>query len=229
MDLICLIFSLFISPSCLTAFIILFSLGYEILCIPFLVAAGLSLSVGFLVFRYVMIIMIRRMTPRHYNLSRKIAHEYYKGKTLFTFTENEKWISNELNSEVTFNLKGIIFKKSFIVAYVVRALRYRKISNRLPSYKIGNYYFRIEDSVANSYLEFIYKNKMKRILIVKKGVSRYNFVGWLMMKSVAPARFQTKYDLNGDGRVIGKYNEEVFCFWYKRVKDLKKDYEKKAQ
>lgn len=114
-------------------------------------------------------------------------------------------------SKVKLNLRGLIFKKTFIKSYVIRNLRYEIISSKLNFNKLFNKKIKIP-TLNNLTLRIEMKNKFYTYEIVKNNISYLNL--WCQIftfskyyKKAFSRFFRVKHSFLNDISII---NEELY-------------------
>lgn len=96
----------------------------------------------------------------------KIMNEKNEIKYIEFEFKNNKWICVK-DKNIQFKIDNYLFKKSFIIARIIRELRYPIISNKLNLSKLLSYKLKITN-IDNLCLRFINGNKINNYIIVKK-------------------------------------------------------------
>lgn len=94
----------------------------------------------FLIANFAFIIWVRfflkRLTKEQYRLSKMISSRCSNKIQIISFTkEDSTWKCVTYGKCVPFELTGCVFKKSFLLSFVIRAIRYPIINNGLPARK----------------------------------------------------------------------------------------------
>ena len=132
-------------------------------------------------------------------LSKKIAGNEKKNVNDITFFKTEKgWKCEVKGFEYEFNLKGYLYKKSFIIAYVTRAIRYSTVSNKLFPNKLVSLRLKLLNKKLTCNVYFCDKDKNRKYVIAKNGISRLCLLSFFNNYSYVPYishRFdKIKYD-----------------------------------
>lgn len=211
MDIVALLLVL-ACPASLAAFIALVSTGDEMLSIPFLGMALLFLLAGGFLFRLSVGKVLKRFTLDHLRLSRKISNLNMGRNRIISFVNEGGWKNTNLGISVVFDLRGIVFKKTFIAAFVTRALRYPRISNQKPIRYLGKWRLRVSNHQTDVCLEFNSGSSKKPIRIVHNGISTPGLLNWAMTKSRIPPSIEHHRPIGeARGNHIEILNEECFC------------------
>lgn len=218
MDLICLLFVV-LSPLLLASFVILSIFGFRDFSIPFLILSIASCLFGLLGFRFSIIVCLRRLGEEHFDLSKKLANYFSSNKKSVCFEKKQKWVCTTFGKEISFDLHGIVFKKTFLMAFVTRAIRYRVVSNQRLHADIGR--FRLK-GVGKSLIAFAIFSKGKKskcYLLAKNDVSKPNFLTWLITYICAPFKTSFRFwNTQREGLMTGHYDEKSYCTSYKKRK-----------
>ena len=83
---------------------------------------------------------------------------------------NNKWISVK-DDNLIFNLENYLFKKSFIIARIIRELRYPVISNQLNLSKLLNLKLKI-NKTDKLVVRFIDGDNVKEYVLVNESISK---------------------------------------------------------
>lgn len=117
------------------------------------------------------------------------------------------WICEKNGEKVALDLKGFIFPKSFIRAYVIRNLRYKTIDKKTPLYQLYANKYRIDE----------FKNKDIKLqlcddssYVVRDGVSIYGFISREITKSRSRYMFNTNRSLFSAKKNIVSINEKIY-------------------
>lgn len=122
--------------------------------------------------------------------------------------KNNKWICVK-DKNIQFKLNNYLFKKSFIIARIIRELRYPIISNKLNLSKLLSYKLKITN-IDNLYLRFINGNKIKNYIIVKNGVSKNTILSRIISKSKYYSYDFSNRIYNRNLKKIEKINENIY-------------------
>lgn len=123
-----------------------------------------------------------------------------------------KWV-NKQDTTIVFNLQGYLFQKSFIMAWLIRNIRYKAVSNKLKLIKLLNFKLKIP-FYKELKIRFISPKKTKEKIIVLNYISKNT----LLTKSINKSRY---YKFFGRYSVktmmeIEFINEKVFLEYYKK-------------
>ena len=122
--------------------------------------------------------------------------------------KNNKWICVK-DKNIQFKLDNYLFKKSFIIARIIRELRYPIISNKLNLSKLLSYKLKITN-IDNLYLRFINGNKINNYIIVKNGVSKNTILSKIISKSKYYSYYFSNEIYNRYLKKIEKINENIY-------------------
>lgn len=97
---------------------------------------------------------------------------------------NGIWCYQHNNNCVKINLTNYMFPISFIRAYLIRQIRYKMINCKLPISYLFRKKLHIKKYASKDiYVRFINKEKIKEIIIVKDGLSKYTLLSQLISQS----------------------------------------------
>ncbi len=85
------------------------------------------------------------------------------------------WVCDNGERKVVLDLTGYPFQRAYLISYVVRNMRYKFISQKLPLKYLFQYSFPINKRIDIKLL-LIDGNRRKKITVVKKGISKYSFM-----------------------------------------------------
>lgn len=122
--------------------------------------------------------------------------------------KNNKWICVK-DKNIQFKLDNYLFKKSFIIARIIRELRYPIISNKLNLSKLLSYKLKITN-IDNLCLRFINGNKINNYIIVKNGVSKNTILSKIISKSKYYSYYFSNEIYNRYLKKIEKINENIY-------------------
>ena len=84
------------------------------------------------------------------------------------------------NPNVEFKVGMTLFKKSFIITFIVRNSRYGVVSNKLQLYNLYRKTLKVK-KIKNLVIRFEKNNKVKEYTIIKDNVSKYTFLAHILM------------------------------------------------
>lgn len=113
---------------------------------------------------------------------------------------NGKWV-NAKNEDLIFALDNYLFKKSFIIARIIRELRYPIVSNQLILSKLLNLKLKI-NNIDNLIVRFVDGNNISDYVLVKKGISKNT----ILSRSISKSRY---YDFYLSNRLYSKYMKKI--------------------
>lgn len=113
---------------------------------------------------------------------------------------NNKWVSKK-DESLSFDIDNYLFRKSFIIARIIRELRYPIVSNQLDLSKLLKLKLRI-NNIDNLIVKFDNGNVIKEYIIVKKYISQHTILSFAISKS----RY---YDLYLSNRSYCKYMKKI--------------------
>lgn len=114
--------------------------------------------------------------------------------------KNNKWI-NEKDENLIFDLDHYLFKKSFIMARIIRELRYPIVSNQLNLSKLFNLKLKI-NNIDNLIVRFVGKNDIKEYVLVKEYISKNT----ILSQAISKSRY---YDVYLSNRSYSKYMKKI--------------------
>ena len=124
------------------------------------------------------------------------------------YLKNNQW-TNYKDENIVFDLNGYLFKKSFIIARIVRELRYPIVSNQLYLAELLNFKLRIK-KYDNVVVRFIDGKKIKEIHIVKSYISKNTFLS----RAISESKYYDNYLFSRSYfkymKVIEKINENIY-------------------
>ena len=159
---------------------------------------------------------------KYINLNRNIIkidnfinkYDNKEGAIIFNSFNNE-YICKNNGSEIKFNLKGFMLKKSFIRAFVIRQIRYKSVSNKLKISKL----FSIKLKCKLKYNKLYLIIDDHKYLIFSNGVSRNTFLSAeISMSKYAAMYLSAKTFIYGN--VIEEINEKYYLEEYKFYKNF---------
>ena len=120
--------------------------------------------------------------------------------------EKEKFIATYKNKQILFESDIPFFKKGMFIAYIVRNVRFKEVSNKMPLGKLFKSRLELKNTKTK---EMILNINGKKITIVKNGVSlgKYSFINKsFYFKELSYRRIIT----NHISRTICIINEQIF-------------------
>ena len=214
MDLLGIVF-IFLSAGsfCVSAFLIASgkAYGFPISGLAFMFFGFALLLLGIFLTWLMFRLLIRRLTASHFDLSRWISTHWYNPNAIIFEKKADVWLFEYDKTIVRFNLRGCFFKKSFLIAFVTRAIRYPVISERMPVAFLGSNSIRCFDKKMSANVSFVYKSDKKDFTLVKNGFSKCGLIACLMIKSkLPPTHERFKPASESAGNHIINIDEEVF-------------------
>ena len=122
--------------------------------------------------------------------------------------KNNKWI-NKKNESIKFLLDNYLFKKSFIIARIIRELRYPIVSNQIYLSKLFNFNLKI-NNINNLTIRFIKENKIKEFNIVENNISKNTILSREISKSKYYHLFMNNRSYYKYLKKITKINENIY-------------------
>lgn len=130
----------------------------------------------------------------------KLIHKDNGVNVIVFRLKNNKWVS-EKDENISFNLDNYLFKKSFIIARIIRELRYPIVSNQLVLSKLLNKNLKI-NKISNLIVRFYSKNGIKEYVLVKGYISKNT----LLSRAISKSKYYTLYLTN---RTYSRYMKKV--------------------
>ena len=183
MDLIGVLFIL-LSFLCLSSSLGLVFSDFVYPFTPLLLGLSILLfSVGCIIFWFATRICFKRLEESHFRLSKKIASMISGSQTIIFIIENGTWVCAMNNYRTSFDLRGFCFKKSFLTAFVIRAIRYPIISNKKPIHYLSK--LKLKGLSPRLIVKVRFNNKTETT-IAKNGSSYFRLLSWAITKSKTP-------------------------------------------
>lgn len=113
---------------------------------------------------------------------------------------NNKWVSKK-DESLSFTIDNYLFRKSFIIARIIRELRYPIVSNQLNLSQLLNLKLKI-DNIDNLIVRFDYGNDVKEYILVKEYISKNT----RLSRAISKSRY---YDLYLSNRSYYKYMKKI--------------------
>lgn len=113
---------------------------------------------------------------------------------------NSKWVS-EKDESLSFAIDNYLFRKSFIIARIIRELRYPIVSNQLNLSKLLNLKLKI-NNIDNLIVRFDDGNDVKEYILVKEYISKNT----ILSRAISKSRY---YDLYLSNRSYSKYMKKI--------------------
>ena len=113
---------------------------------------------------------------------------------------NNKWV-NEKDESLSFAIDNYLFRKSFIIARIIRELRYPIVSNQLNLSKLLNLKLKI-GNIDNLIVRFDDGNDIKEYILVKENISKNT----ILSRAISKSRY---YDLYLSNRSYYKYMKKI--------------------
>ena len=189
--------------------------GFPVSGVVFLFFAFVLLCLGIIAIWITFRFYLKKLGKEHFLLSKFISHKYIKAKEIVFRNDKNVWATNFTGKNIGFNLHGLFFKKEFVIAFVVRAIRYNLVSNKLPIAYLGR--FRLNGFSASTIFEivFVKKTSIKRINLLKKGYSICRLIPYLIIKSKLPPMFERHRSIKDSiGNVVFPIDEEKYITFY---------------
>ena len=126
------------------------------------------------------------------NIKQYIKYDCENNYVIEFELKNGVWECENNNLKIKMDLKGYLFQKSFIIAYVIRQQRY-KLTNgkRKVSLLRESKVSLLDFKHRNLFVLLKYNNKNEKIQIVYNGVSKHTSLSRLI--TAAPNLFDTPY------------------------------------
>ncbi len=113
---------------------------------------------------------------------------------------NNKWVS-EKDESLSFAINNYLFRKSFIIARIIRELRYPIVSNQLNLSKLLKLKLKI-NNIKNLILRFDDGNDIKEYILVKEYISKNT----VLSRAISKSRY---YELYLSNRSYYKYMKKT--------------------
>lgn len=120
--------------------------------------------------------------------------------------ENNKFIMTYKDKQIIFESDIPIFKKGMFIAYVVRNIRYKEVSCRLP---LGKLFKRRIKLTTSKTKDLILNLDGKKIILIKDGISinKFTFINKAFYYKYLSMSGRVSFHIS---RTICKINEEIF-------------------
>lgn len=179
---------------------------YSILLIFIAMVSYLLISIIF--FKYTnKQLKIEENTLKSFKLSKCIYKEN-DNKIIGFKLYNNKWVSVK-DDNLIFDLENYLFKKSFIIARIIRELRYPVISNQLSLSKLLNLKLKI-NNFDKLIVRFIDENDIKEYVLVNKNISRNTILSQAISKSRYYEHYLSNRFYNEYMKKIEQINENIY-------------------
>lgn len=139
---------------------------------------------------------------RSFKLRKCICKEGNINVIEFILKDN-KWV-NKKDVNFFFSLDNYLFKKPFIIARIVRELRYSIISNQLALSKLLNLKLRI-NKIDNLIVRFVDGKHTKEYVVVKNYISKNT----ILSRNVSKSRYYDCY-----------FSNRTYCKYMKRIEKI---------
>jgi hypothetical protein len=144
---------------------------------------------------------------KSFKLSKCIYKEEDKSIIGFKLYDN-KWISVK-DDNLIFNLENYLFKKSFIIARIIRELRYPVISNQLNFSKLLNLKLKI-NKTDKLIVRFINGDNVKEYVLVNESISKNTIISRAVIKSRYYGHYLSDRSYNEYMKKIEQPNENIY-------------------
>ena len=121
---------------------------------------------------------------------------------------NNKWISVK-DDNLIFSLENYLFKKSFIIARIIRELRYPVISNQLNLSKLLNLKLKI-NKIDKLIVRFINGDNVKEYVLVNESISKNTIISRAVSKSRYYGHYLSNRSYNEYMKKIEHINENIY-------------------
>lgn len=118
-----------------------------------------------------------------------------------------KWICKK-DDNILLDLQGYLFQKSFIMAWIIRNIRYSSISNQLKLIKLLNFKLKVKNN-ENLKIRFMVGTKCKEYLIVENYISKNSILTRSIIKSKYYLCFLSAYSLKYM-KEVKRINEKIY-------------------
>lgn len=134
--------------------------------------------------------------------------ENVNGVNIIEFINRDnKWISKQ--EQLEFKLDNFIFKKSFIIARIIREVRYSVVSNQMKLSNLLNYQLKVH-KIDNLVVRFVDNEKTKEFIVVKNYISKNTILSRAITKAKYFALYLDRKSYVRYMRVIEKINEKIY-------------------
>ncbi len=186
---------------------LLFTPSYIYFIIPIIFMSILYLIISIVFFKYTNIQFEKeKHNLKRFNLNSCICNE--KGIKVIEFVWNNKWIINQ-NKDFELHLQGYMFKKSFILAKIVREVRYSAISNQMKLSNLMNMSLKI-GKIDKLIIRFINGKKTKEYVVVKNFISKNTILSRAITKSKYYKLYLSNRSYYKYLKQIEKINENLY-------------------
>ncbi len=141
---------------------------------------------------------IKKMDDTLLSFSKKISSFSGKKEKSILFKRIDGyWTCEQFNKKYFFNLDGIFFKKSFIIAFITRAIRYPFISYQKKVKELGKIRFKIPYKRMPLNVVFIDNGKKTTHKLIKNNTSSCSFFAWgiTWLLLTVPSKYKKKSKL----------------------------------
>ena len=121
---------------------------------------------------------------------------------------NNKWISVK-DDNLIFSLENYLFKKSFIIARIIRELRYPVISNQLNLSKLLNLKLKI-NKTDKLIVRFINGDNVKEYVLVNESISKNTIISRAVSESRYHGHYLSNRSYNEYMKKIEHINENIY-------------------
>ena len=185
--------------------------GFPLSGLAFLFFGILSLGIGVLLTWLAFRLFLRRLGAPHFSLSGRISGRWGGSRDIVFAKDGGVWSCGLPHTPVPFNLKGCFFKKQFLIAFAIRAVRYPVVSGKLPIAFLGKR--TLTGFPKGSRIEAVFQGRTreKRVTLVQDGKSKCGFIALLIIKSKLPPRLEKYKPIGkGAGNQVTRINEEIY-------------------
>ena len=182
--------------------------------------SGLSfLFIGFILFCFGIFLLwftyrfyLRLLSKKHYQLSKHISLNQKRIEEIIFVNNKGIWSYENAGTHVGFRLRGCFFKKSFLISFVIRSIRYPLVSDKLPIKLLGKRYLDGFNKTIIVYAIFQKKQSRKRVTLVENGKSFCGLIPRLIIKTKLPTAHERFKPSNRTfGNKVIHVNEEIFA------------------
>ena len=136
---------------------------------------------------------------RSFKLSRFVKKE--NESKVIEFIINHNKCVNKKDETIKFTLDNYLFKKSFIIARIIREVRYPAVSNQLNLVKLFAFKLKV-NNIDNLVVRFIEGNKIKEYILVKEHISKNT----ILSRAISKSKY---YDCYLSNRSYSEYLKKV--------------------
>lgn len=185
--------------------------GFPISGLSFFSFGFLAFIIGIFMMRFTFRLCLKRLKISHFLFSNKISELHEKKQTIIFYKKNSGWVCDAMHDSIFFDLKFCLFKKSFVLAFVTRAVRYPLVSNKLPISSLGRHSLLGFDKKQIINVAFQHKMHKKQFILVRNCCSKCSLISQLIIKSKLPPVYEHhKPSYESLGKKVLYVDEEIY-------------------